>query len=41
MTYIGLSGIDYKDHAEKFQRCKNCMQQHLYQHFYSDAHSGF
>ena len=41
MTYNGLNGINCKDNAGKFQRRKNCMQQHPYEHFYSDAHSGF
>ena len=25
----------------KFQRNESCMQQHLYEHFYSEGHNGF
>ena len=32
---------NYKDNDRKFQRNRSCMQQHLYQHFYSAGHNGF
>ena len=31
----------YKDNDRKFQRNESCMQQHLYEHFYSKGHNGF
>ena len=31
----------YKDNDRKFQRNESCMQQHLYEHFYSEGHNGF
>ena len=32
---------NYKDNDRKFQRNESCMQQHLYEHFYSKGHNGF
>ena len=32
---------NYKDNGRKFERNESCMQQHLYQHFYSEGHNGF
>ena len=31
----------YKDNDRKFQRNESCMQQHLYEHFYSESHNRF
>ena len=31
----------YKGNDKKFQRNETCMQQHLYEHFYSKGHNGF
>ena len=31
----------YKSNEWKFKRGKQCMQEHLYEHFYSDVHYGF
>ena len=31
----------YNDNDRKFQRNESCMQQHLYEHFYSKGHNGF
>ena len=30
-----------KTNDRKFKRGEHCMQEHLYQHFYSDGHNGF
>ena len=30
---------NYKDNDRKFQRNESCMQQHLYEHFYSEVHN--
>ena len=32
---------NYKDNDRKFQRNESCMQQHLYEHFYSEGLNGF
>ena len=32
---------NYKNKDRKFQRNESCMQQHLYEHFYSEGHNGF
>ena len=32
---------NYKSNDRKFKRGEHCMQEHLYEHFYSDSHSGF
>ena len=32
---------NYKDNDQKFQRNESCMQQHLYEYFYSQGHNGF
>ena len=31
----------YKDNDKKIQRNESCMQQHLYEHFYSEGCNGF
>ena len=31
----------YKDNDRKFQRIESCIQQHLYEHFYSEGRNGF
>ena len=31
----------YNDNDRKFQRNESSMQQHLYEHFYSEGHNGF
>ena len=30
-----------KDNGWKFQRNENCVEQHFYDHFYSEGHNGF
>ena len=37
---LGSDGIILKL-MTKFKRGEHCMQEHLYQHFYSDGHNGF
>ena len=32
---------NYKDNDRKFQRNGSYMQQHLYEHFYSEGYNGF
>ena len=32
---------NYKSNDRKFKRGEHCMQDHLYEHFYSDDHNGF
>ena len=32
---------NYKSNDRKFKRGEPCMQEHLYEHFYSDGHNGF
>ena len=32
---------NYKDNDRKFQRNESCMQQHLYEQFYTEGHNGF
>ena len=34
-----LKWNNYKDNDRKFQRNESCMQQHLYEHFYSEGHN--
>ena len=36
-----LGWNSYKDNDRTFQRNESCMQQHLYEHFYSEVHKGF
>ena len=31
----------FQGQRQKFQRYESCMQQHLYEHFYSEVHNGF
>ena len=31
----------YKSNDRKFKRGEPCMQEHLYEYFYSDGHNGF
>ena len=32
---------NYKSNDRKFKREEPCMQEHFYEHFYSDGHNGF
>ena len=32
---------NYKSNDWKFQRKKNCMQEHLFRHFHSEGHEGY
>ena len=41
MDAFQLRWNNYKDNDRKFQRCESCMQQHLYEYFYSEDHNGF
>ena len=41
MDAFRLRWINYKDNDRKFQRNECFMQQHLYEHFYSEDHNGF
>ena len=41
MDAFRLQWNNYKDSDRKFQRNESCMQQHLYEHFYSEGHNGF
>ena len=41
MYAIWLRWNYYKNNVKKFQRNESCMQQHLYEHFYSEGHTEF
>ena len=41
MDAFRLRWNNYKDNDWKFQRNESSMQQHLYEHFYSEGHNGF
>ena len=41
MDAFPLRWNNYKDNNRKIQRNESCMQQHFYEHFYSEGHNGF